>query len=206
MVDTIAYSQAGNNAAVGDVGTYVAATPVWFTSANYTITPCRLVLYFQDQSYDIVGLKCFGWAFIYSYTNNAWHATAEGNRPVTYFVTGAATAVNNEVTLTRSGDITVVAFVEGTANYEEANDTETFTVSKAAANVSMSDVLVDYDGAAKSTVATAKDASGNDLDVTINIVYKDASSAVVNNPTNAGTYTATATISDSDIVVPRRLR
>ena len=72
-----------------------------------------------------------------------------------------------------------------------------FTVSKAAANIAMSDVLVDYDGAAKSTTATATDSSGNTLDVTIGIVYTDSSSAVVASPTNAGTYTATATISDS---------
>ena len=124
-------------------------------------------------------------------------ATAAGNRPVTYFVTGATTAVNNEVTLTGAGDITVVAFVEGTVNYEEANDTETFKVELAAANVSMSDVLVDYDATAKTTVATAKDASGNDLDVTINIAYKDASGANVNNPKEAGVYTATANISDN---------
>ena len=74
---------------------------------------------------------------------------------------------------------------------------DTFTVSKASANVAMSDVLADYDGAAKSTTASATDSSGNTLDVTIGIVYTDSSSAVVASPTNAGTYTATATISDS---------
>ena len=61
----------------------------------------------------------------------------------------------------------------------------------------MSDVLVDYDGAAKSATASATDSSGNTLDVTIGIVYTDSSSAVVASPTNAGSYTATATISDS---------
>ena len=191
---TIAYSQAGNNVAVGDVGTYVA-TPSGLTSANYTITPQAgsLTVTKASTTVDLSALA----GRSYTPTPITLAATAAGNRPVTYFVTGAATAVNNEVTLTGAGAITVVAFVEGTANYEEANDTETFVVDLAAANVSMSDVFIDYDNTVKSTVASAKDASGNNLDVTINITYKDASGVAVVNPKEAGVYTATANISDN---------
>ena len=49
----------------------------------------------------------------------------------------------------------------------------------------------------QSATASATDSSGNLLDVTIGIVYTDSSNNVVASPTNAGSYTATATISDS---------
>ncbi|MBN06834.1 MAG: hypothetical protein CMM45_03260, partial [Rhodospirillaceae bacterium] len=182
------------NAVVGNVANYTA-TPAGLTASNYTITHATgtLAVTKADTTVSLDALADL------SYTSSAitLDATSEDGRTITYFVTGAATAVDNKVTLTSAGDITVVAYVEGTNNYNGAYVTRTFTVSKAAANVAMSDVLIDYDGAAKSTTATATDSSGNTLDVTIGIVYTDSSSAVVASPTNAGTYTATATISDS---------
>ena len=182
------------NAVVGNVANYTA-TPAGLTASNYTITHATgtLAVTKADTTVSLDALADL------TYTSSAitLDAASEDGRTITYFVTGAATAVNNKVTLTSAGEITVVAYVEGTSNYNGAYVTRTFTVSKAAANIAMSDVLVDYDGAAKSTTATATDSSGNTLDVAIGIVYTDSSSAVVASPTNAGTYTATATISDS---------
>ena len=182
------------NADVGNVANYTA-TPAGLTASNYTITHATgtLVVNKADTTVSLDALADLS----YTATPISLAAASEDGRTITYFVTGAATAVGNEVTLTSAGDITVVAFVQGTDNYNGAYETDTFTVSKAAANVAMSDVLVDYDGTAKSTTASATDSSGNALDVTIGIVYTDSSNAEVASPTNAGTYTATATISDS---------
>ena len=197
--DTSSVVNTGNlavtyNTDVGNVANYTA-TPAGLTASNYTITHAAgtLAVTKADTTISLDALADL------SYTSSpiTLDATSEDGRTITYFVTGAATAVNNAVTLTSAGDITVVAYVEATSNYNGAYVTDTFTVSKAAANVAMSDVLIDYDGTAKSTTASATDSSGNTLDVTIGIVYTDSSSAVVASPTNAGTYTATATISDS---------
>ena len=115
----------------------------------------------------------------YTSTPISLAATSEDGRPITYFVTGVATAVSNEVALTSAGSITVVAYVEGTSNYNGAYVTVNFTVSKAAANLTMGDVLADYDGSGKTATAVAKDSSGNTLDVTVGIVYTDSSDNVV---------------------------
>lgn len=179
---------------VGDVANYVA-TPSGLTASNYTITHAAgsLTVNKADTTVSLDALADLS----YSSDTITLAATAAGNRAITYFVTGAATASGNEVTLTSAGEITVVAYVEGTSNYNSAYVTDTFTVSKAGVNVSMSDVLADYDGSAKSTTASAVDDGGNTLDVTINITYADANGDAVASPTNAGTYTATAAVDDS---------
>jgi len=178
------------NTDVGNVANYTA-TPAGLTASNYTITHATgtLAVTKADTTISLDALADL------SYTSSpiTLDAASDDGRTITYFVTGAATAVNNTVTLTSAGDITVVAYVAATDNYNGAYVTDTFAVSKAAANVAMSDVLVDYDGTAKSATASATDSSGNALDVTIAITYDGASAA----PTDAGSYAVVATIDDS---------
>ncbi len=175
---------------VENVGNYTA-TPTGLTANNYTITHAAGTLS-VDKADTTISLDALA-DLSYTSAPITLDATSEDGRTITYFVTGAATAVDNEVSLTSAGDITVVAFVAGTDNFNGAYETETFAVSKASANVSMSDVIADYDGTAKSATATATDSSGNDIDVTINITYDESGDA----PTSAGTYDVVAEISDS---------
>ncbi|MDP7178842.1 MAG: MBG domain-containing protein, partial [Verrucomicrobiota bacterium] len=125
-------------------------------------------------------------------------ATVTGERPILFFVTGAASATGNVVTLNSAGTVRVTAYVAGTDDYESAYEADTFTVSKAGTSVTLADADVVYTGLGQSLTPSVADTSGNTLTVqAIDVVYKDASGNTVASPTDAGVYTVTATVNDT---------
>ena len=124
-------------------------------------------------------------------------ATVTGDRPVIYFVTGAASASGNVVTLNAAGSVRVTAYVAGTDDYESAYVADTFTVSKAGTAVTVTDTNVVYTGLGQSMTASVADASGALLAVDVDISFTDASGNAVASPTDVGVYTATATVNDT---------
>jgi len=134
---------------------------------------------------------------VYTETPITLQSTVTGDRPVLYFVTGAATASGNVITLKSAGSVRVTAYVAGTDDYQSAYVAKTFTVSKAPTSVFMADADVIYNGLGQALSATVTDESGTTLTVDVDVVYKDASGNTVASPTDTGVYTVTATVNDT---------
>ncbi|MBT6659277.1 MAG: MBG-2 domain-containing protein, partial [Verrucomicrobia bacterium] len=134
---------------------------------------------------------------VYSATPITLQATATGDRPVLYFVTGSASASGNVITLKSAGTVRVTAYVAGTDDYESAYVAKTFTVSKAPASVVMADVSGIYTGLGQGLLATVTSESGTTLTVDVGLEYKDAGGNTVVSPTDVGVYAVTGTINDT---------
>lgn len=113
---------------------------------------------------------------------------ASGN-PVTFLVTSGAGMIKNGVlSFTGSGIVTVTASQAGNAYYLDAEDvSQTFTVTKAAAPIILTDLVQVYNGAPRAAT-TATDPS----DLTAIFTYDGSPTP----PINAGTYAVVATIND----------
>ena len=90
-------------------------------------------------------------------------ATADAGRTVTYFVTGAATASGNVITLLNSGTVQVEAYVAETDDYGYAYVVKTFTVTKAPTSVTLAGGTVVYNGLGQSVTASVADSGGASL-------------------------------------------
>ncbi|SVA83670.1 uncharacterized protein METZ01_LOCUS136524, partial [marine metagenome] len=134
---------------------------------------------------------------VYSADPITLDATVTGDRPVIFFVTGAASASGNVVTLNAAGSVRVTAYVAGTDDYESAYVADTFIVSKAGTAVTVADANVVYTGLGQSLTASVADSSGTALTVGVDIAYTDASGTTVASPTDVGVYTTTATVNDT---------
>ena len=90
---------------------------------------------------------------------------------------------------TNSGNYSVAAMLAADANYYGATNIQLFTVNKAAATVTLTNLSQTYDGAAKSVVAATVPP-----DLTVVLTYNNSPNA----PTNVGSYNVAGTISDSN--------
>ncbi len=124
-------------------------------------------------------------------------ATVDEGRTVNYFVTGAASASGNVITLLNAGTVTVEAYVAETDDYGYAYVLKTFTVTKAPTSVTLGGASVVYTGLGQSVTASVADSGGAALTVGVDIVYTDAAGAAVASPTVVGDYTVTATVNDT---------
>ncbi len=127
-------------------------------------------------------------------------ATASSGLPVTFTSGTPATCSlsGSTVTLLAAGDCTLTASQGGDDTWNRAPDvTQTVSTAKATALVTIdctTGAPVTYTGLGLTPcTATAKDGSGNDLTVTIDITYDGAATAV-----HAGTYEVVATVNDAN--------
>lgn len=114
----------------------------------------------------------------------------DSTSPVVFAVTAgpADLGVGDSLTFTGPGTVTVKASQAGDGNYLAAADaTQSFTVSKAAATVTLSDLSPTYDGSAK-PVGVVTVPPGLDV-----LVTYDGGAAV---PTDAGSYAVEVTVDD----------
>ena len=98
-------------------------------------------------------------------------ATSDAGRPITYFVTGAASAVGNVITLSNAGTVKVTAYVAETDDYGYAYDAKTFTVSKAPTTVTLGGTSVVYTGLGQAVTTSVTDSGGAAISVGVDVVY-----------------------------------
>ncbi|HEY0863312.1 MAG TPA: MBG domain-containing protein [Lacunisphaera sp.] len=118
-------------------------------------------------------------------------ATSDSGLPVTFsIVSGPATLSGSDLTITGVGTVTVRATQGGNATYAAATNVErSFTVTKAAATVTLGSLTATYDGTAKSATATTNPAA-------LNVTFTYEGSATP--PTNAGSYAVVGTIAEAN--------
>ncbi|HAS83233.1 MAG TPA: hypothetical protein DCS43_11320, partial [Verrucomicrobia bacterium] len=118
-------------------------------------------------------------------------ATASSGLPVSFAVgAGPATiAVLTNLTFTGTGAVSIVASQAGNGSWNPVPDvTNTFNVTKAAAQVFLSDLAQTYDGTARTVTATSMPAG-----LTIELTYDGNAWA----PTNVGSYAVTGTVNEA---------
>ncbi len=89
---------------------------------------------------------------------------------------------------TNAGTATASASYAGTGNYAASNDSKTFQIAKATAQVTLSNLSYFYDGTPKAATATTSNPAGLNVTVT----YNGSTTA----PTNVGSYNVVATVDD----------
>jgi formylglycine-generating enzyme required for sulfatase activity len=117
-------------------------------------------------------------------------ATGGGSgNPVTFAVTSGPASISNGVlSFTGPGNVTITASQAGNANYEAASPvSRTFTVSKAAATITLSRLHQVADGTAREVVVTTVP-----VDLEIEVTYDGTASA----PIAPGSYSVVATSAD----------
>ncbi len=163
-------------------GTYivVATDGTLSVSASFTVTGGKLN---QTITFNALIGKTYGDApFTVS-------ASANSGLLVSFSVTGNCTISGTTVTITGAGSCTVTASQAGNATYNAApNVIRSFTIAKATATISISNLSHTYDGLAKSATVATTPAGLNILNVT----YNGLSTA----PINAGSYTILATLTN----------
>lgn len=124
-------------------------------------------------------------------------ATANSGLAVSYTIshTNVATVSGNTVTIIGAGTTTITATQAGNANYNEATAvSQELKVNKATATITLAGLSGQvYNGSGK--VATATTSPANLTGVTISYSQNGQS---VTSPTNAGTYTVTATLDNTN--------
>jgi len=118
-------------------------------------------------------------------------ATSTSGLPITYNVeSGPATLVDNVLTITGVGEVTVRASQNGNINYIPASPvTQSFTVNKAQALVQLNNLIHTYDGNAKSATVTV-----NPPNLTTDILYNGEQTA----PYQIGSHEVTAVITNDN--------
>ncbi len=105
--------------------------------------------------------------------------------------TGVCTVADGTVTIKGAGTCTIEASQSGNANYNAATPVEqSFSIEKAVATITLSDLEHTYNGSAKAATATTTPAGLN-----VSISYSQ-NGQNVENPTNAGSYDVVAVISN----------
>jgi hypothetical protein len=154
------------------------------TLSSITRTPFAITKRPQTITFPALPNKSYGDA-PFSVT-----ATANSGLPVSFSVgaTDQCTITGNVVKLTGAGSCTVTASQPGGTGYSAAQPvSQGFSVGKATATVTLGGLSQAYDGTVKrATVST--DPSG----LSTSITYNGTSTT----PTNAGSYTVVATVSD----------
>ncbi len=116
-------------------------------------------------------------------------ATASSGLEVTFeVISGPASLDGNVLTFTGEGEVSVTASQEGNESYEAATASQTFTVVKATAEVTLDGLSQTYDGEAKA-VTVMTDPEG----LAVVVTYDGAMEA----PTAVGSYAVVATVEDA---------
>lgn len=150
-------------------------------SGPYTVTVAKAN---QTINFPNPGTRSYGSPFGLS-------ASASSGLPVSYtLVSGPATISGSTVTPTGTGSVTIRASQPGNSQYNAAPDvTQTFTISKANASVTLGNLSHTYTG---SPCAASVSTSPGGLSTTV--TYNGSGTA----PTNAGSYSVVATINDAN--------
>ncbi|MEQ8415692.1 MAG: Ig-like domain-containing protein [Imperialibacter sp.] len=174
---TVTASQAGNV-------NYMAATALPRTFTVTDDTPVDPVKQDQVITFDALADKTFGDAAF------DLIATANSGLPVSYIITGSATISENTVTITGAGSVTITASQAGNDSFNAAADvSQSFTVNKATATITLSDLEQEVDGTPK-TPTVVTDPAG------LEVVFTFDGETIV--PVVAGSYTVVATINDAN--------
>ncbi len=172
-------TNAVTNTTVLDASTTAYQLSVTFTpndGTNFsTVTSTNSIIVSKAQSTTTISLA----AGPFTYTGSPI-------TPATVSVTGAGglkesptpTYTNN----TNAGTATVSYTFAGDANHEGSSATETFTIGKATANITLTNLVHTYDGTVKSATATTSPTELTGVSISNN------------GKTNAGTYAVTATL------------
>ena len=103
----------------------------------------------------------------------------------------SCTVSGSDVTLTGAGSCTIVASQAGNGNYNAADSVErSFTIAKAQATLTLTDLTATYDGSAKPVGVTVVPAGLTGISVT----YDGGAAA----PTNAGSYAIVASLTNDN--------
>ncbi len=117
-------------------------------------------------------------------------ATASSGLPVTYTViSGPANVRNDILTITGAGVVRVRAQQAGDSVYHSASAERTFTVKKADASVTLSDLTKIYNGSPQTPTVTT-----NPAGLPVAFIFDSSSTP----PVNAGSYHVIATIDDAN--------
>ncbi|MEQ8812507.1 MAG: MBG domain-containing protein, partial [Imperialibacter sp.] len=174
---TVTASQAGNV-------NYMAAEALPRTFTVTDDTPVDPVKEDQTITFEAIADKTFGDA-AFDLT-----ATASSGLTVSYIVSGAATISGSSVMITGAGGVTITASQAGDDSFNAAADvSQSFTVNKATATITLSDLEQEADGTPK-TPTVVTDPSG------LEVVFTFDGEAIV--PVVAGSYTVVATINDAN--------
>ena len=121
-------------------------------------------------------------------------ASASSNLPVSFVViSGPATISGTTLQISGAGRVVVQAVQAGSDNYHAARSVErAFEIQKAGAAVTLSNLSQTYDGAAKPATATTSPSG-----LKVKLSY-GRNGAAVASPTDAGSYTVTATIEETN--------
>lgn len=138
----------------------------------------------QTVAFDSIPDKVFGDAPF------AVNAAASSGLPVTYsIISGPATVAENVVTITGAGLVKVLARQAGDTAYHSASAERSFTVAKAAATVTLGNLVQAYNGSARQATATTEPAG-----LPVTFTYNGSNSA----PVNVGEYEVVATINHAN--------
>jgi hypothetical protein len=174
---TVTASQAGNV-------NYMAAEALPRTFTVTDDTPVDPVKEDQTISFEAIADKTFGDA-AFDLT-----AAATSGLPVSYTTTGPATVSGSTVTITGAGSVTITATQTGDENFNAAADvSQSFTVNKATATITLSDLEQEADNTPK-TPTVVTDPSG------LQVVFTFNGETII--PVAAGSYTVVATINDAN--------
>ena len=124
----------------------------------------------------------------------ALSAIASSGLSVSFTITsGPATVSGSTLTINGAGSVSVRADQAGNDSFKPAQSvTQSFTVAKATATVTLTNLTQTYDGAAHYASATTTPANLN-----VNFSYSQGGTNV-STPTNAGSYSVTATVNDNN--------
>ena len=125
---------------------------------------------------------------------SAISATASSGLPVRLAITsGPATLSGNTLAITGAGSVSIKADQAGNDSFNPAQSVmQSFNVAKATATLTLTNLTQTYDGAAHYASATTSPANLN-----VNLSYSQGGTTV-NAPTNVGSYSVTADVSDSN--------
>ncbi len=119
----------------------------------------------------------------------ALSSTASSGLEVTFEVTSGPAVLNGTtLAFTGAGEVTVAASQAGNESYEAATASQTFTVEKATAEVTLAGLSQTYDGEAKAVTATTEPEG-----LAVVVTYDGAMEA----PTAVGSYAVAATVDDA---------
>lgn len=180
----VALTYNGSSAAPTNAGTYnVVAT---INNANYqgnASGTLQIAKANQTISFAGPGSLAFGNPAV------SLSGTATSGLPLTYsVVSGPGSIAGTNLNVTGAGAIVLRAAQGGNGNYDAASSVDvTITVAKAVASVTLSNLHQTFNGAVRPVAVTTTPAG-----LTTTVLYNGSPTV----PTNAGTYTVSATIDD----------
>ncbi len=170
-----------------NAGVYVATN--WVSAPDATNSPQEYVVHLTVARAD----QGISWGAINDQvtTNKVGlSATASSGLPVNFEVLLGSASISEGTNLTFSGagEVMILAYQTGNSNWHGAPSiTNTFTVTKAVASVSLHDLSQTYNGTARVVTATTVPGS-----LTVHMTYDGSGTA----PIQAGSYSVTGVVSD----------